>query len=94
MFASQLLGRPLVGLGRPVVAITFPSTAGAVIALTIDGVLTGLLSLTLAVFLAITIIGALLHMLERRFKMGLSNDFSIAFPQVAAKFGFLSATEV
>jgi PST family polysaccharide transporter/lipopolysaccharide exporter len=92
-FARQALPRSFVGLGRPIMAIAFAAGAGAAIALAADNFLHGITGLILAIFLSVTLMGSLLWGLERRLKLGLTDDLVRAFPQVAAIVGFPSATE-
>jgi O-antigen/teichoic acid export membrane protein len=86
-FVQQILPRPFVGLGVPMLVIAVASGAGALVALGIDDISSGLSGFLMANLLAVVIIGTVLWVLNRRFALRLADDLSKAFPQMAAFVG-------
>jgi len=87
-FVQQLLERPFAGLGGPLLAITVASVAGAVVALLVDNLVSGLPGLVIATLVAVLTIGVLLWASDRRFALGLRNEFVRILPQIAVFMGY------
>jgi hypothetical protein len=71
--------------------ITVSSGVGAAVALFVDRIVPGLPGLALAIILAVTIIGGMLWVSDRRLALGLREGLSKAFPQVALFMGYSPA---
>jgi O-antigen/teichoic acid export membrane protein len=90
IFLKQTVPVRLRRLKGPVSAIAIASATGAGIAMISESTLPGLTGLVIAVILAIFSFGLVLWGFERRFRMGLADDFARAFPQLTSIFGIRS----
>jgi lipopolysaccharide exporter len=91
IFLRQILWEPFAKLGAPMLMITVSSGVGAAVALFVDRIVPGLPGLALAIILAVTIIGGMLWVSDRRLALGLREGLSKAFPQVALFMGYSPA---
>jgi O-antigen/teichoic acid export membrane protein len=91
IYLRQTVPGRLRGLKGPVSAIAIASAAGAGIAMISESTLPGLTGLAVAVILGILSFGLVLWGFEKRFRMGLADDFARAFPQVTLILGIRSA---
>jgi lipopolysaccharide exporter len=90
-FLNQILLRPFARLEAPLLAITIASGMGAAVALGIDNRFSGVAGFAAAGLLALLVTAAILWILDRRFKLGISKDLARAFPQAAALIGCASS---
>ncbi|MHC4271408.1 MAG: lipopolysaccharide biosynthesis protein [Planctomycetota bacterium] len=84
VFLIQLLPRPFEKTGASLIAISCASGIGAIVALGVDYKLKGVFGFFLAILLSVLVIGSLIWILDRRFNIGLKNNFVKAFPQISA----------
>jgi O-antigen/teichoic acid export membrane protein len=91
VFVKRILWRPFSALIIPMVAITSASLAGAMLALVVDNLISGISGFVMANFLALITIGTLLWVSDRRFALGLVDNLGRIFPQVASFIGYSHA---
>lgn len=82
-FAQQMLARPFAGLGLPLVTIAAISALGAVVAWSIDDLISGLTGFVVAAIFAVAAMMAVQWMLDRRFALGLREALQQVFPRLA-----------
>jgi hypothetical protein len=86
-----MLPQPFAGLGGPMLVIAAVSGVGAMVALGVARMGTGLVGFIGASLLAFALMGMLLWVADRHFSFGLTSDLLRAFPQVAAFVGYSPA---
>lgn len=91
VFVQQILPRPFFGLAAPVLVISGTSILGASVALIVVQIVPGLTGFITAILLALITVGTLLLITDRRLELGLMDNMSHVFPQVAAILGYSSA---
>ena len=68
--------------------IIVSSGAGAIVALSVDRIIPGLLGFVLAIILSMIVVGWILWIADRRLTLGLGEGLTKAFPQVAFLLGY------
>lgn len=91
VFVRRMLPQPFAGLGGPMLVIAAVSGVGAMVALGVARMGTGLVGFIGASLLAFALMGMLLWVADRHFSFGLTSDLLRAFPQVAAFVGYSPA---
>jgi len=87
VFMQQIFPRPFAGLGVPMIVITVTSGVGAIVALAVNTMVSGIAGFVVATSFAVLVIATVLWISDRRFALGLADGVSRAFPQVAALVG-------
>jgi O-antigen/teichoic acid export membrane protein len=82
VFVTKLVPQPFNGLLKPLLAITFTAVVGGAAALLIDQEITGVISLFFATGGALGITALLLWMLNRVFRLGLTEALFEVLPQL------------
>lgn len=88
--ARKALPHPFAGLGAPVGAIVASSAAGAGTAWWVDGIIPGITGLSVGAVAALLVAGSLLLLLDRRYRLGLTSDFTMVFPAIASRLSLAS----
>jgi O-antigen/teichoic acid export membrane protein len=83
-FVARLLAQPYRGLRRRMLAIIGAALAGAALSLAIIHFISGIAGLVLAAMAGVLVSAGILLSYDRRRDLGLAQDLSKAFPQIAA----------
>jgi PST family polysaccharide transporter/lipopolysaccharide exporter len=83
-FVARLLDRPYRGLWRHTLTIMGAALAGALASLAVTSIISGILGLVVAVVTGAVVSTGIMLRYNRRLGLGLAQDLSRAFPQLAA----------
>lgn len=89
LFIHKVLPKPFYGLALPLGVLTIISALATVFAIRVDRLLPGLFGLVSAAALGLFIVGVLIWILERRYRLGLSVGIVRGYPRLAAVVGLV-----
>jgi PST family polysaccharide transporter/lipopolysaccharide exporter len=91
LFVARMLDRPFLGLRRRTLTILGAALVGAFASLAVNSLVSGIAGLAVAVVAGGLLSGGILLIYNRRLDLGLAQDLTRAFPQIATLLRFSPA---